>query len=82
MLKRTLCLLIVVLILSGCASSPPVSPPPTKPSLDSALARPCVYIGAPETDDYDAWMDSYLGLIKHYADCAVKHRKLVEAWPK
>ena len=54
------------------------------PSLDQYLANDCALIGeTPSADDYDVlqgWMQDVL--IPKYVDCAVRHRKTVEAWPK
>lgn len=77
-------LLIASLVLSGCATSPKPPPPLTKPSLDQYLASDCDLIGeTPTADDYDVlqgWVQDVL--IPRYVDCAIRHRKTVEAWPK
>ena len=77
-------LLIVSLVLSGCETSPKAPPQPTRPSLDQYLASECALIGeTPTTDDYDVlqgWVQDVL--IPRYVDCAIRHRKTVEAWPK
>jgi hypothetical protein len=69
-------------MLFACASSPTVSQPQTKPQLDSSLAKDCAILSGPELDDYDAWLESYLETIRLYSECAVRHRKTVQAWPK
>lgn len=79
---RSLFPLIAALILSGCATSTPRSTPPTKASLDSALAAPCPTIERPRADDYDAWQAWAIDLLKQYAECAARHAKTVQAWPK
>lgn len=52
--------------------------------LDQYLASDCALIGeTPTTDDYDVlqgWVQEVL--IPRYADCAIRHRKTVDAWPK
>ena len=77
-------LLIASLVLCGCATSPRQPPPQTPPSLDRYLANECQLIGAvPQVDDYDILQDWVQDvLIPKYIDCAVRHRKTVEAWPK
>jgi len=77
-----LCLSIVVLMLAGCKTLTPQSTPPTKASLDSALAAPCPVIERPGADDYDAWQAWAIELLRHYAECAARHAKTVQAWPK
>lgn len=79
---RSLYLLIAALILSGCATSTPQSTPPTRSSLDSALAAPCPAIERPTADDYDAWQAWSIELLRQYAECAARHAKTVQAWPK
>jgi hypothetical protein len=60
----------------------PPSTPPTRPPLDSALAKACPALPKPEAADYDAWQDYTATVIGLYADCAARHRKTVQAWPK
>lgn len=79
---RSLFPLIAALILSGCATSTPQSTPPTKASLDSALAAPCPQVERPAADDYDAWQAWAIDLLRQYAECAARHAKTVQAWPK
>lgn len=79
---RSLCLWIASLTLCGCATSTPPSTPPTRPSLDSALAAPCPEVPKPESPDYDVWQAWAIGLLRQYADCAARHAKTVQAWPK
>lgn len=76
--------LIAGLALSACATSQKQPPPPTKPLLDQYLASDCQTIGpTPTRDDYDVLQDWVQDLlIPKYIDCAVRHRKTVEAWPK
>ena len=78
------CLLIASLALSACATSPTPQPPPTRPPLDQYLASDCELIGpVPVTDDFDVldtWVREHLFTI--IADCAIRHRKTVDAWPK
>lgn len=75
-------LLIAALMLSGCATSTPLSTPPTRPPLDSALAAPCAAVDRPAADDYDAWQAWAIDLLRQYAECAARHVKTVQAWPK
>jgi len=79
-----LSLLIASLALCGCATSPKAPPQQTRPLLDQYLASDCALIGeTPTTDDYDVlqgWVQEVL--IPRYADCAIRHRKTVDAWPK
>jgi len=79
-----LIVLIASLALSGCATSPKPQPPPTRPSLDQYLASDCQLIGqTPTTDDYDVlqtWVEEVF--VPKYVDCAIRHKKTVEAWPK
>ena len=80
---KILFLLIAVLLMSACASSPPLLTPPTKPPLDSKLAEPCATLTAPEVADYDVmqeWVQDKL--LRAYGECAGRHRAAIEAWPK
>jgi hypothetical protein len=79
---RNLCLLVACLMLTACATSTPQSMPPTKASLDSALAAPCPAVERPGADDYDAWQAWAIELLSQYATCAARHSKTVQAWPK
>lgn len=79
---RRLYLLIAALILSGCAPSTPLLIPSTKPELDASLAKPCRELSKPQAD-YDAWLNWLLDdVLPAYGECASRHRKTVEAWPK
>ena len=73
---------IAALTLSACATSTPQSMPPTKASLDSALAAPCPRVERPTADDFDAWQAWAIELLQQYAECAARHAKAVQAWPK
>jgi hypothetical protein len=75
-------LLVTCLMLTACATSTPQSMPPTKASLDSALAAPCPVVERPGADDYDAWQAWAIQLLRQYAECAARHAKTVQAWPK
>ena len=79
---RSLYLLIAALMLCGCATSTPQSTPPTKASLDSALAAPCPPVERPASPDYDVWQEWAIALLRQYAECAARHAKTVQAWPK
>lgn len=82
MLSR--CLLIASLTLQGCPASLPRQPPPTKPLLEAYLAAPCLPFGLPAIEnDYDSWQEWVETVVlPRAADCAIRHNKTVEAWPK
>lgn len=75
---------IVALALCACTTSPKLPPQRIAPSLDQYLANDCQLIGeTPKADDYDVLQDWVQDvLIPKYIDCAIRHRKTVEAWPK
>ncbi len=77
-----LCLLTVVLMLSGCSTLSPQSPQQTRPLLDRSLAQPCPPLPAIPAADYDAWLEWMVESAGLWACWAVKHRGLVEAWPR
>lgn len=80
---RSLCLWAALPLLTACATSTPLSTPPTRPPpLDSALAAPCPEVPKPESPDYDVWQVWAMNLVRQYADCAARHAKTVQAWPK
>jgi len=37
---------------------------------------------APATADYDVWQDWMVTVLASLGDCAARHRKTVEAWPR
>jgi len=79
---RSLSLLIAALMLSGCATSTRHSMPPTRPSRDSALAAPRPPVARPYADDFDAWQVWAIEMLQQYAECAARHSKTVQVWPK
>lgn len=78
---QNLCLLVACLMLTACATSTPQSKPPTKASLDSALAVPCPEVVSPAAADFGAWQEWAIRLLAQYADCAAHHAKTAQAWP-
>jgi hypothetical protein len=50
--------------------------------LDQYLASDCKAIEKPTSPDYDIWQMWVSSLIADYADCAGRHRKTVDAWPR
>jgi hypothetical protein len=84
MRRLLVCPWIVVLALCGCETLPKQPQRQTVPSLDKYLANDCALIGdTPNADDYDvlqSWVQE--NLIPKYVDCAIRHRKTVDAWPK
>lgn len=84
MRRLLLCLTIAAPALFGCETLPKAPPRSIPPSLDQYLASDCDLIGeTPTADDYDvlqAWVQDIM--LPKYADCAIRHRKTVDAWPK
>jgi hypothetical protein len=70
-------------MMFGCAALQNQSKPYEKPQLDSSLAKDCVIPDAPTSKDYDVWQtwveEQVLAAL---GDCAIRHKKTVEAWPK
>ena len=80
---RNLCLLIVVPMTFACATSNPPLKKSVKPLLDQTLAAPCPIPSAPDKLDYDVWQLWVENeLLRALGDCAIRHNKTVEAWPK
>jgi len=53
------------------------------PPLASNLAEPCKILAVPESADYDQWQLWMQNIVlRAYGECAAKHRKIVQAWPK
>jgi hypothetical protein len=75
-------LLAAVLMISGCGTSKPLLMPQTRPLLDTELAKPCKVISKPDLADYDVWQSWALDLLEAYGQCAARHMKTVDAWPK
>ncbi|RIQ49541.1 hypothetical protein [Bordetella avium] len=82
---RILCLLVVALMLTGCAASPTLYVPRIVPPLDSQLATPCPELPEPPQNpaDYDAWQAWVQDqVLVAYGVCAARHRATVGARPK
>ena len=79
---RSLCPLIAALMLTGCATETTRSVPTTLPALDQSLATDCREIEPSTALDYDAWQAEDAAILAALADCAIRHRKLVKAWPR
>ena len=79
-----LCLLIAVLILSGCSAVMPLSRlhAPLYPPLDASLAADCRLPDVSPVADYDEWDKENADILAALADCAVRHHQTVKAWPK
>ena len=77
--KTVLSLLIAVLMLTACASSPMPSQPPIPP-LDSSLAADCKALPEPPEGDYDDLTDWMVDVIGMYGECAGRHRAIVKVW--
>jgi hypothetical protein len=63
----------------GCASSPPMSTPPT---LAANLRQPCPPLQTPGDGTKAAMLLWGRAVIKQYADCAERHDRTVQAWPQ
>ncbi|WP_423227306.1 Rz1-like lysis system protein LysC [Paenalcaligenes suwonensis] len=75
MLKlKSLCLLIVVLILSGCSTS---TKGYVRPTLPANLSEPCPPIPELDTDSWDELGKAHIELAILYGECAAKHRVLM-----
>jgi hypothetical protein len=48
----------------------------------SALTALCPAVERPGADDYGAWQAWAIDLLSLYAQCAARHAKTVQAWPK
>ncbi|WP_147384077.1 hypothetical protein [Noviherbaspirillum sedimenti] len=53
-----------------------------KAALDD-LTAPCATLTGPDALDYDVWQEWIVGtVLRAYGECAARHRKTVDAWPK
>lgn len=76
MLKlKSLCLLIAVLILSGCCAS---TRGYVRPTLPANLSEPCPSISELHTESWDELSKAYIELVFLYAECANKHKGAVD----
>lgn len=75
---KSLCLLTAALTLSGCASVTPPLTRSTLPPLDSELARPCGPLQLSTSLDFDEWEKEFREVLAVMAECAIRHRKIVE----
>ncbi len=69
--KPSLCRLIAVLALSGCANSMPPSPPPIAP-LPANLAMPCRPLAPVTEDNWDAVGRAYLDAVLALGECGAR----------
>jgi hypothetical protein len=69
------CLLIALLILTGCTSSTP----PYRPPSPANLVSPCPAVDSFTSASWDDLMKSYLKLVIQYSECAGKHAAISEA---
>jgi uncharacterized lipoprotein YajG len=67
--SQSLCPLIALLILTGCASSMQ----PSRPPIPANLASPCPAVDSFTSTSWDDLMKSYLKLVIQYSECAGKH---------
>jgi len=84
---RVLCLLVAVLMLTGCRTSQTLYVPRAVPPLDSGLAAPCPDIpDSPQAlasyDDWQVWVQDTDRAGAVGGGCASRHRETVKAWPK
>lgn len=75
---KSLCLLTVALTLSGCATVTPPLTRSTLPPLDTELAQPCGPLSLSTSLDYDEWEKEFRQALAVLAECAIRHRKIVE----
>ncbi len=66
--KSSPCLLIVALVLTGCANSMPRLRPPTPP-VPVNLAKSCPELERVTVDSWDAVARGYLHLAMQYGEC-------------
>lgn len=78
MTAKSLLIVPFLLALPACSTTRVVAP---MPQLPANLAAPCQTIQEIPLNDPERviWQ---IDLMNAYADCAVKHRLTVEAWPK
>ena len=69
-------------MISGCATETTRSERTTLPALDQSLAADCREIELSTDLDYDIWQAENAAILAALTDCAIRHRKLVEAWPR
>lgn len=83
-MRLKILLVLLSMALVGCATKLEAVPPPARyPELDSALAAPCALPAGPALPDYDEWQAWVEGpLMRAFADCAIRHRETVAAWPR
>jgi hypothetical protein len=78
---RNPCLLVAALMMYGCAAVTPPLMLTTTPALDQSLAAPCLEVKRSTSLDYDVWDAEWAEAMRVLADCAIRKRKIVEAWP-
>ncbi|WP_031274006.1 hypothetical protein [Pelistega indica] len=76
-LFKILCLLIVLCLMAGCASS---TTSLRRAPLPVNLAQGCPEIQSLSSNSWDALAQSYIQLVRDYTDCAMRHEAVVRMW--
>lgn len=72
--KSSPCLLIVALVLTGCANSMPRLKPPTPPAPVN-LSKSCPELERVTVDSWDAVARGYIDVLFQYAGCKIVAEK-------
>ena len=79
MTRLTICLCLFCLsavVLMGCTRLRVLS---TSPTVPEALKEECPLLEPPEDDSFSAIFEAYIGTIKLYGVCRVRHKALIES---
>lgn len=80
-MRRCWAISALIAVLAGCQAMPqPISAP--RAPLTPELAAPCTLPAPPDLADYDVTDRWMLAVLDAWADCARRHRAVVEAWPR
>ncbi|WP_437340377.1 Rz1-like lysis system protein LysC [Achromobacter animicus] len=65
--------------LAGCAQP---TTPSTRPTLPVNLSAPCPPISHVDSSSWDDLAQAHAALAFQYAECAARHRAVVDGWTK
>ncbi|WP_442418884.1 Rz1-like lysis system protein LysC [Paenalcaligenes hominis] len=73
-----LCLIPVVLMMSGCVG---YSQPSERPPLPASLVAPCPEVPIFDSDSWDDLAVAYIELVFMYGECRARHGSVAESPP-
>ena len=79
-LQKSSGVIVLALLMTGCASLNPPSQEPTE--IPPSLATPCQPLPSLNDGTAASVLRWIAGASEIYAECSSRHRALVQAWPR